>query len=88
MVSNLLQIRRCPPALRNITTGQTEENLSFEGTSTALLYIDVCQGEGTFRVRKEKGTVPQSKEEGPAYQLVYILHYAAEERKSIELSAA
>lgn len=30
--------------------------------------------------------VPLNKGQGPAYQPVYVLHYAVEERKSIELS--
>lgn len=52
-----------------------------------LLYINVCQGEGTLEAGRERAQSLQSKGQGPAYRLVYILHYAAGERKSIELSA-
>ena len=47
-----------------------------------------ARGEGHMRQRKKKGHSPFRVRDGaPADRLVYILHYAAGERKSIELSA-
>lgn len=51
-------------------------------------YISTCaRVGGDVGEERERAPSLQRAGQGPAYQCVYILHYAAWERKSIELSA-